>query len=179
MKQALILLGLTAYTMALPLKNRLAQAKHGEPETPGEGILDCDCELPGTPGEGFPGLDQGEYHNYGNAVLAHQELSTVTRPDVANAQTCESYSCACHAEAYNKEAAAQRVRTYTFGGAIDAVETIEYEENGSANEQSAGHSLKATACIINHESYSGAVPDCSEVCVCLDDAVEAGNGAHA
>lgn len=72
MKQTLILLGLTAFAMSAPLKQRLAQVKEdyetpGE-ETPGEGILDCECELPGTPGQGFPGLGQGLYNSFGNGA---------------------------------------------------------------------------------------------------------------
>lgn len=56
MKTTLILLGLSAFATAAPggLKRALAQTTakltHGDDETPGEGILDCSCELPGTAG---------------------------------------------------------------------------------------------------------------------------------
>jgi hypothetical protein len=58
MKQALIILGLTAFTMAAPLKQKLAQAKSTDGGA-GSGVLDCSCELPGAPGAGFPAPGEG------------------------------------------------------------------------------------------------------------------------
>ena len=61
MKQILILLGLTAYTMAGPLRQKLVQARSDGGEGGEAGVLDCSCELPGEVGSGFPEPGQGEF----------------------------------------------------------------------------------------------------------------------
>ena len=175
MKQTLILLGLTAYTMAAPLKQRLAQGSNGGNGGSGAG-LDCTCELPGTPGSGFPDLGQGEFGSFGNGAIVSQGAEVVTVPDTQWASYCESDCCACNVGVHESEAAATRNRHFEITGAITVAETVEYIESGEAEEQSAGHSQKATACITTNDDSSGEAPeDC--VCVCIGEESEGGNGA--
>ena len=170
MKQTLILLGLTAYTMAVPLKQRLAQIKETDGGSGGEG-LDCSCELPGDIGSGFPDLDQGQFQNFHNSASASQSQSVDTIPDTEWSSQCESACCACNVAQHASEAASTKLRTFTLGGTITVAETVEFTEAGNASEDSVGHSLKATACIVSNQSGSGSAPN--QTCLCEDE----GNGA--
>lgn len=171
MKQALIILGLTAFTMAAPLKQRLAQAKSSDDGGAGTGVLDCSCELPGAPGAGFPAPGQAQYNNFGNGASVSQSSAVVTTPDTQWASQCESDCCACNVGTHASTAAATKLRTFTLGGSITVAETVEYAEAGNASEESVGHELKATACIVsNANNTAGAAPP--QVCVCPDS----GNG---
>jgi hypothetical protein len=165
MYKTLILLGLSACTLAAPIKSRLAQAKSSDGGA-GSGALDCSCDLPGAPGAGFPSQGQGQYNSYGNAATVVSSSGSLSRPDTAYGQQCETASCACAASTHSEESAATRVRTYTFNGAIDAVESVNYAEAGSANEEMVGHQLEATACLISHASNEGS-SGVAAPCVCV------------
>ena len=128
MKQALILLGLTAYTMAVPLKQRLAQTSESEG---GAATLDCSCTLPGAPGGGFPGLGSAQFNNFGNAASISQSSAVSTTPDVEWSSECESDCCACNVGIHSSAAAATKLRTFTLGGSITVAETVEYAESGN------------------------------------------------
>ena len=178
MKQTLIVLGLSAFAMAVPMQKRLAQVKgsNGGDDSGSGNILDCSCELPGTPGSGFPDLGQGEFGSFGNGAIVSQGAEVVTVPDTQWASYCESDCCACNVGVHNSEATATRNRHFDISGSITIAETVEYVESGEANEQSAGHSQKATACITNNDNNSGEAPAENCICICDDDS-EGGNGA--
>ena len=174
MKTSLILLGLSAYTVsASTIKNRLAQGEPATPTpvTPGEPpvmpeLAPCECELPGLIGE-FPVLGQGQFEDFGSEAGVGAVEEIVTVPDSEFTQLCESECCACSAEVSASQAEAQKIRTFDINGSISIAESVELAEAGSAEEESVGHSQKATACITNNLNGVGAPPngDCIEICL--------------
>jgi len=174
MKQILVLLGLTASCMAAPLKQKLSQMTGGGDGGSG-GELDCVCELPGDAGSGFPDLGSGEFHSFGNSATVFQAAAVVTVPDTEWTSECETACCACNVGQHSSSAAAYRNRHFDITGGITVAETVEFVEAGNASEESAGHSQKATACIVSNEDGSGSPPD-GEICVCLNN-TEDGNGS--
>lgn len=177
-KKLLILLGLSAYTMAATTSRRLAQLKGTDPTpTPGGDPVDhielCDCQLSGTVGAGFASAGQGKNDAFGLGELVSEGEEIETIPDTLWYSQCESECCACNAGEHNAAASATRTKHFDISGSIEVAETIEWEEAGSAHEESRGMSRKETACITNNQNGVAAAPVRGEHCVCP----EPGNGA--
>ena len=155
-----VLLALAGSTFAAStLKNKLAQTEAKQ--------LDCSCELSGTPGSGFPAPGQGSYNGFGTGATVSQSSSIVTVPDTSYTSQCESDCCACNAAEHTSTASAARTRHYEITGGISVAETVEYNENGSASENSVGHSQKQSACANTNNDGEGSAPggQCVTVCV--------------
>lgn len=88
----------------------------------------CVCVLNGTVGSGFPAPGQAVYNSYGSGATVVQSQQASTVPDNSYTSQCESNSCNCKASQNSGASSAFRTRTYTLAGAVDAVESIIYNE---------------------------------------------------
>ena len=146
-----VLLALAGSTFAAStLKNRLAQSEAKQ--------LECSCELAGTPGSGFPAPGQAQYNNFGSGASLSQSTEITTVADTSYGSQCESDCCACNAASHTSSASGARTRHYEITGGISVAETVEYSENGSASEESVGHSQKASACANTNANGEGSAP---------------------
>lgn len=127
----------------------------------------CDCSLTGAPGSGFPAPGQATYNNFGTGASVSQASEITTVADTSYTSQCEADCCACNTEEHASSASGTRTRHYNISGDIQVAETIEFSENGSANEQSLGHSQKASACANTNNNGEGSAPggQCVTVCV--------------
>jgi hypothetical protein len=170
----IVLAALLGFSMAAPtIKKSLAQTRirgGDDPvETPGEELELCTCELSGIVGGGFGAPGQGNNGASGAAIVESVGEEAESIPDTEWHSLCESECCACNVGQHAAEATATRTKHFDISGSIDISETIEWAENGEAEEESRGYSIKETACITNNESVEDVPVSVGEPCVCEDD----------
>ena len=78
------------------------------------------------------------------SVNIAEELETI--PNTAWTTECISECCSCNNAVNQAERTSSQLRTYSVNGRIDAVETIRFNEAGSAAQEAHGYSEKEKAC---------------------------------
>ena len=103
---------------------------------------------------------------FGSSATVVQSTEISTIPDTSHTSECESNCCACNVATNVASSSGTRTRHFHIGGDIDIEETLFTELNGNSSEESAGHSMKASACAVTNNNGEGSAPGGECIILC-------------